>query len=87
MKKKHCYKKGGSDIYQKSNYATFYVKLRQDFCILTAYYTKSYYSEKPLKAVNNTPAQGRSVTTLTGGGLQHPGFTDEHVALQAQLVK
>ena len=30
--------------------------------------------------------QGRSVTTLTGG-VQHPGFTDEHVALQAHLVK
>ena len=37
--------------------------------------------------------QGRSVTTLTmggggeGGRVQHPGFTDEHVALQAHLVK
>ena len=30
--------------------------------------------------------QGRSVTTLTGG-VQHPGFTDEHVALQAHLAK
>ena len=30
--------------------------------------------------------QGRSVTTLTRG-VQHPGFTDEHVALQAHLVK
>ena len=42
--------------YQKSNYATFYMKLRQDFCILTAGYTKSYHSEKSLKAVNYTPA-------------------------------
>ena len=33
MKKKHCYKKRGSDIYRKSYYATFYLKLRQDFCI------------------------------------------------------
>ena len=32
------------------------MKLRQDFCILTAVYTKSYHSEKSLKAVNNTPA-------------------------------
>ena len=33
LKKKHYYKKRGSDIYRKSNYATFYIKLRQDFCI------------------------------------------------------
>ena len=32
------------------------MKLRQDFCILTAGYTKSYHSTKLLKAVNNTPA-------------------------------
>ena len=51
----HCYKKRGSDIYQKSNDATFCKKLRQDFCILIAGYTKSYHSEKSLKAVNNTP--------------------------------
>ena len=31
--KKHCYKKRGSDIYRKSNYATFYRKLREDFYI------------------------------------------------------
>ena len=29
---------------------------------------------------------GRCVITLTGW-VQHPGFTDEHVALQAHLVK
>ena len=51
----HCYKKRGSDIYQKSNHATFCKKLGQDFCILIAGYTKSYHSEKSLKAVNNTP--------------------------------
>ena len=55
MKKKHCYKKRGSDIWHKSNYANFCKKLRQDFCILTAGYIKSYYSEKSLKTVNNTP--------------------------------
>ena len=55
MKKKHCYKKRGSDIWHKSNYANFCKKLRQDFCILTAGYTKSYHSEKSLKTVNNTP--------------------------------
>ena len=32
------------------------MKLWQDFCILTAGYTKSYYMKKSLKAVNNTPA-------------------------------
>ena len=32
------------------------MKLWQDFCILTAGYTKSYYLKKSLKAVNNTPA-------------------------------
>ena len=32
------------------------MKLRQDFYILTAGYTKSYHSKKSLKAVNNTPA-------------------------------
>ena len=31
--KKHCYKKCGSDTYRKSNYATFYLKLREDFYI------------------------------------------------------
>ena len=43
-----------SDIYQKSNYATFCKKLRQDFCILTVSYAKPYHSEKSLEAVNNT---------------------------------
>ena len=47
--------KSGSDIYLKSNYATFCKKLPQDFCILTVVYTKSYHSEKALKTVNNTP--------------------------------
>ena len=32
------------------------MNLWQDFCILTVGYTKSYHSEKSLKAVNNTPA-------------------------------
>ena len=45
-----------SDTYQKSNYATFYMKLWQDFCILTAGYTKSYHLKTSLKTVNNTPA-------------------------------
>ena len=31
--KKHFYKKLESDIYHKFNYVTFYLKLRQDFCI------------------------------------------------------
>ena len=35
FEKKHCYKKR-DQIYQKSNYATFCKKLREDFCILTA---------------------------------------------------
>ena len=34
------------------------------------------------KIIKETNKQGRSVTTLTAG-VQHPGFTDEHVALQA----
>ena len=33
LKKKHYYTKRGSDIYRKSHYATFCIKLRQDFCI------------------------------------------------------
>ena len=33
MKKKRFYKKRGSDIYRKFNYATFCFTLRQDFCI------------------------------------------------------
>ena len=54
--KKHCCKKRGSDTYQKSNYATFYIKTWQNFCILTAGFTKSCHSKRSLKAVNNTPA-------------------------------
>ena len=54
--KKHCCKKRGSDTYQKSNYATFYMKTWQHFCILTAGFTKSCHSKRSLKAVNNTPA-------------------------------
>ena len=33
FKKWHFYKKRESDIYDRSNYATFCFKLRQDFCI------------------------------------------------------
>ena len=28
--KKHCYQKRGSDIYRKSNYATFYLTVHSD---------------------------------------------------------
>ena len=40
----------------KSNYATFYLNLQQDclFQAVTEANTKSYHSEKSLKAVNNT---------------------------------
>ena len=55
LKKKHFYKKRGPDICQKSTYATFYMKLWQYFCILTAGYKKSYHSEKSLKGVISTP--------------------------------
>ena len=54
--KKALLQKTSSHNYQISDYATFYMKLWQDFCILTAGYTKSYYLKKLLKAVNNTPA-------------------------------
>ena len=54
LKKK--YWSDGWDIYQKSNYATFCKKLRQDFLILTAGYTKYYHSKKSLKTVNDTSA-------------------------------
>ena len=33
FKKALLYEKRGSDIYQKSNYVTFYLKPNQDFCI------------------------------------------------------
>ena len=33
FEKKHSYKKRGFCIYRKSNHATFYIKLHQDFCI------------------------------------------------------
>ena len=46
----HCYKKCGSDIYQKSNYATFFHETLTRFL----YFDSGY--EKSLKAVNNTPA-------------------------------
>ena len=55
FEKEHCYKKRGSDTYQKPNYTTSYMKLSQDFCILTVGYTKSYHLKKLIRAVNNTP--------------------------------
>ena len=56
-KKKHCYKKCASDIYRQSNYATFYLKLRQDFCISDSDngLCKGLSVKKSLKVVNNTP--------------------------------
>ena len=58
FEKKHYYKKRGSDIYRKSNYATFYIKLRQDFCISGCDDNKVYkvlsVEKKSLKVVNNT---------------------------------
>ena len=42
FEKKHYYKKRGSDIYHKSNYAAFYIKLRQDFCISSCDDNKVY---------------------------------------------
>ena len=48
FEKKHCYKNRGSDIYRKSNYTTFYLKLYQDFFFqaVTTGYIKSYQSIK-----------------------------------------
>ena len=70
--KKHCYKKRGSDIYRKSNYATFFVtsprflyfsKELAQFIMTTVIY--SFISrKKSLKVVNNTLTIGfwRSLT-------------------------
>ena len=66
--KKHCYKKRGSDIYRKSNYATFYVtslrflyfsKQLAQFIVTTGY-TQFYQSKKSQKVVNNTITIGFS---------------------------
>ena len=65
--KKHCYKKRGSDIYCKSNYANFFVTSPRflDFSkelaqfIVTACYIYSFSSQKKsLKVVNNTLSIG-----------------------------
>ena len=60
FEKKHYYKKRGSDIYRDPSIAnlTFYIKLRQDFCISGCDDNKVYkvlsVEKKSLKVVNNT---------------------------------
>ena len=69
-KKKQCYKKRGSDVYRKSNYATFYLTSPRFlyFSIVHSNNGLCIYRfiswKKLLKVVNNTPTIGlwRSLT-------------------------
>ena len=70
-KKKQCYKKRGSDVYRKSNYATFYLTSPRFlyFSIVHSNNGLCIYRfiswKKLLKVVNNTPTIGlwRSLTS------------------------
>ena len=85
MKKKHCYKKRGSDIYRKSYYATFYLKLRQDFCISRSEnglykvfaVKKKKKKKKSLKVVNNKTTTG-ALTNVDLSKLKQIPSTDIH---------
>ena len=89
--KKHCYKKRGSDIYLKSNYATFYLKLCQEFFYFRTWQRviKSLIIwKKSLKVVNNTPATGisRSLTWQNSQMICRLYYWDKQYASISPLI-